>query len=137
MFESLAKARYALSFARHPLLVPLAEDRKDSPAVLAMAKRIKLSDWFDPPSTTGLPARHSLSPIRLAPWDQATIKLSIAKFLDGAFPQLWLESGSVKVTIFGTCEPPRELADAYHNVLITGFEFRGRHFAFTPPLKFA
>ncbi len=137
MFESLSRIRQGLSFARHPFLAPLAAGRGDSPAVLALAKRIKFSGWFDPPGTEKeLPAAHSLAYRDLLPWDQATIKLSIAKFIREAFSSSLPSAGDVTVTIFGTCGREKAPQAEEYSDCITGFEFRGRQFAFLEPLVF-
>ena len=134
MLESLPRVRSALSFLRHPALLPVAVERGDSAAVVALAKRINLTGWFDPPSGKALITEaHSLSYRRLPPWDQATIKLTIAKFLHSA----QLEStGTIQIAIFGTCGRETTPKAAYTEDIITGFEFRGRQFAFTKPLRF-
>jgi hypothetical protein len=123
------------SFLKHPILRPIAQARGDSEAVQAVANRIKLTGWFDPPSGDAkMPAAHTLSYRRLAPWDQATIKLTIATFL--AESQISLDAGVLSVAIFGTCGREMEPRAAWTNDSITGFELRGRQFAFTKPLHF-
>ena len=131
MLEGMARAHFVLSCLRRPVLHSVAAERGDSAAVVALAKRIKLTGWFDPPSAGA--AAHSLSYRRLAPWDQATIKLTIAKFLHDA--QLG-NTGIMRIAIFGTCGREKDPKATYTDDVITGFEFRGQQFAFTTPLRF-
>ena len=129
-----AAALHLAAFLKHPVLRSVAAKRGDSAPVVALAKRINLSGWFDPPSVGA--ATHSLSFRRMAPWDQATIKLTIAKFLRDAYNSILPSAGVLQITLFGTCGREKDPKAAYTDDAITGFEFRGRQFAFTKPLCF-
>ena len=132
-----AAAFHLASFLKHPALRSVAAERGDSAPVVALAKRIRLSGWYDPPSAGGqLSAEHSLSYRRLPPWDQATIKLTIAKFLLESFRSALPSAGVIRVTLFGTCGREKDPQAARTTDYITGFEFRGRQFALTKPLRF-
>lgn len=140
--DRLTHLRSAASQVRYFVLNSVAAEKSYGEDVLALAKRIKLSGWFDPPSAGAqLPAAHSLSYWRLLPWDQAKIKLTIAKFLwdvqQESRGKFRLPAAEVlQVTLFGTCGREKDPGAVYTDDYITGFELRGRHFAFTKPLHF-
>ena len=55
--------------------IKTAGDPDSQTFLKTLEKDLRLSGWFDPPSVGA--ATHSLSFRRMAPWDQATIKLTI------------------------------------------------------------
>jgi hypothetical protein len=126
-----------VSQATHPFLTPAAAKMKNSKAVFALAKRIDLVRWLDPPSETTMRVSvHSLSYRRLAPWDQATIKAEIAQLLLNEHRSLLPSAGVLQITLFGTCGREIEPKATYTDDVITGFEYRERHFPFPKPLQF-